>query len=85
MLKWDSIETVLLDMDGTLLDLYFDNYFWREYLPLHWGELHGLEHENAKRELLSKFRGKEGTLSWYCFGLLDAGVKYRYFEIKTGY
>ena len=28
MVDWDSIDTVLLDMDGTLLDLHFDNYFW---------------------------------------------------------
>src|SRR5215831_5340508 len=30
---WDLIDTVLLDLDGTLLDLAFDNYFWREVIP----------------------------------------------------
>lgn len=63
---WNNIDTVLLDMDGTLLDLFFDNYFWQDYLPLRWGELRGLDHENAKRELTPRFKSKEGTLSWYC-------------------
>jgi len=63
---WENIDMVLLDMDGTLLDLFFDNYFWRDYLPLRWGELNGLDHENAKRELMPRFKSKEGTLSWYC-------------------
>ena len=30
---WMRVETVLLDLDGTLLDLAFDNYFWRERVP----------------------------------------------------
>ena len=33
MVNWNKIDTILLDMDGTLLDLYFDNYFWREHVP----------------------------------------------------
>ena len=32
-LDWTSIDTVLLDMDGTLLDLRFDNWFWQEHVP----------------------------------------------------
>ncbi len=66
MIEWSRIETVLLDMDGTLLDLYFDNYFWQEYLPVYWGKRHGLDAESAKRELLPRFRSREGTLSWSC-------------------
>jgi putative hydrolase of the HAD superfamily len=27
------IDTVLLDMDGTILDLKFDSHFWRELVP----------------------------------------------------
>ena len=26
MINWQQIDTVFLDMDGTLLDLHFDNY-----------------------------------------------------------
>ena len=33
-MDWKSITAVFLDMDGTLLDLYFDNYFWHEHVPL---------------------------------------------------
>ncbi len=33
MIDWDNIDTVLLDMDGTLLDLGFDNWFWQPHVP----------------------------------------------------
>ena len=66
MLNWYDIDTVLLDMDGTLLDLKFDNYFWQEFLPMKWGERHGLAADAAKIRLLPHFRRIEGTLSWYC-------------------
>jgi putative hydrolase of the HAD superfamily len=66
MIDWKSIDTVLLDMDGTLLDLHYDNYFWHHYLPEKWGELHGLDADGARARLLPRFRSKAGTLSWYC-------------------
>ena len=66
MVNWDKIDTILLDMDGTLLDLYFDNYFWREHVPKRYAELHSTTVEDAKRTLMPIFRGKEGTIDWYC-------------------
>ncbi|MGH8402550.1 MAG: GMP/IMP nucleotidase [Gammaproteobacteria bacterium] len=63
---WSGIRTVFLDMDGTLLDLHFDNYFWREHVPLRYGERHGLSLEDAKADLMPRFRAMEGTLQWYC-------------------
>lgn len=66
MIDWREIDTVLLDMDGTLLDLHYDNYFWQEVLPRKWAEMNGLEVEAAKSRLLPHFRRMEGTLSWYC-------------------
>jgi len=63
---WDRIDTVLLDLDGTLLDLEFDNYFWREHVPAHYGASRELTLEEARAELVPKFRAKEGTLEWYC-------------------
>ena len=65
-LPWSEIDTVLLDMDGTLLDLRFDNYFWAEFLPERYAERHGLTPERASAVLRSKLLAKQGTLEWYC-------------------
>lgn len=66
MINWDNINTVLLDMDGTLLDLHFDNHFWLEHVPLRYAEKHGMDVECAKQELFPKFKQHEGTIDWYC-------------------
>ena len=63
---WESIDTVLLDMDGTLLDLQFDNFFWQEVVPQRYSETLGIELDEAHRRLLPKFAEKRGTLEWYC-------------------
>jgi putative hydrolase of the HAD superfamily len=65
-IHWHEIETVFLDMDGTLLDLRFDNYFWLEHLPRRYAEMRGMKVSRAKRELLEKYRRVEGTMEWYC-------------------
>jgi putative hydrolase of the HAD superfamily len=65
MIPWDSIETVLLDMDGTLLDLHFDNYFWQEHLPLRYAELKGIEPAEAKDYIVTLTRSIQGSLNWY--------------------
>jgi putative hydrolase of the HAD superfamily len=57
---------VLLDMDGTLLDLHYDNHFWLEHVPLRYAESRGLPLEAAKSELLARYKRAEGTLDWYC-------------------
>ena len=64
--RWEEIDTVLLDMDGTLLDLRFDNYFWLEILPERYAQRHGLSLEAARRTLAPLFVAKQGTLDWYC-------------------
>jgi len=65
-LPWSAIDTVLLDMDGTLLDLHFDNHFWLEHLPQRYAELHGLSRQQADDELLPLFHQHAGQLNWYC-------------------
>lgn len=66
MIDWQNIDTVLLDMDGTLLDLHFDNYFWFEHLPRRYAEFHQMEFRRAEEELTALIRKYEGTLQWYC-------------------
>jgi HAD superfamily hydrolase (TIGR01509 family) len=63
---WSRVKSVLLDMDGTLLDLHFDNHFWRERIPEHYAEVHGLPVEAAREELVPRFAARQGTLEWYC-------------------
>jgi putative hydrolase of the HAD superfamily len=66
MIDWDTIDTVLLDMDGTLLDLHFDNYFWMDYLPRLYAAKHGLSEKDSSAHLQKTFHHGEGTLQWYC-------------------
>ena len=66
MIDWNQIDTVLLDMDGTLLDLRFDNHFWLEHVPQRYAEARGMDPRRAKDELLARYKSREGTLEWYC-------------------
>ena len=54
-LDWHTIDTVLLDMDGTLLDLYYDNHFWREHVPMRFAEKQKISLDQAK-QLISGHR-----------------------------
>lgn len=66
MIEWNNIDTVLLDMDGTLLDLNFDNHFWLEFVPSRYAEQNNLSIEQAKQQLVPQFKRMEGKLEWYC-------------------
>lgn len=62
---WSSeIKFILLDMDGTLLDKYFDDYFWEHLVPEKYAERHGIALDSAKDKLLKKYKYHEGTLNW---------------------
>jgi HAD superfamily hydrolase (TIGR01509 family) len=63
---WQSIDTVLLDMDGTLLDLRFDNWFWLTLIPQRYAEANGLTEAQARAVLAPKFTSVAHTLNWYC-------------------
>lgn len=65
MLAWERIDTVLLDMDGTLLDLHFDNHFWQAHLPRRYAEARGLPAESGREELVARYHARAGTLEWY--------------------
>ncbi len=66
MITWSTIRTVLLDMDGTLLDLHYDNHFWQEHVPQRYADKHGLDIKTSRDFLYAKFKAAEGTLNWYC-------------------
>ncbi len=62
--SWSGIDTVLLDMDGTLLDKYFDDYFWEEYVPKIFAEANDLSPDDAHKALLARYERVESTLQW---------------------
>jgi putative hydrolase of the HAD superfamily len=64
--NWAAISTVLLDMDGTLLDLNYDNYFWLHHLPLRYAAHHDLPEDEARSYLHDRFTNERGTMNWYC-------------------
>jgi GMP/IMP 5'-nucleotidase len=61
---WDEVDTVLLDMDGTLLDKHFDDYFWEHYVPEIFAQQNDLTPLEARKELLARYKSIEGTLAW---------------------
>jgi putative hydrolase of the HAD superfamily len=66
MIDWQQIDTVFLDMDGTLLDLNFDNYFWQEFVPQRYAEKHQIPLEESHELLAARYKAVEGTIDWYC-------------------
>lgn len=81
--RWDDVEWVILDMDGTILDLAYDNYFWRELIPQRYAAANHLSLDEAMKVLWPKFQQVQHTLPWYCTeywsditGLDVAGLKH---------
>jgi HAD superfamily hydrolase (TIGR01509 family) len=81
-LPWRDIDTVLLDMDGTLLDLHFDNHFWLEHLPQRYAQVHGVSLAMAKLELVPLFEKNAGTLNWYCTDFWSAELNLPVKDLK---
>jgi len=65
-IDWSRIRSVFLDMDGTLLDLHFDNHFWLTHVPQRYAEQFGLSHDAAREELTPRYEKVAGTMNWYC-------------------
>ena len=64
--NWNAVDTVLFDLDGTLLDLHFDNHFWMVHVPLRYAEARGMELNRATAEIAGMIEALRGTLRWYC-------------------
>ena len=86
-MKWERIDHVLLDMDGTLLDLRFDTEFWLEHLPGRYAETNDLHRDEALARIRERMEALSGQLGWYCIdewsdalGLDIAALKREYAE-----
>jgi putative hydrolase of the HAD superfamily len=62
----DDCDTLMLDMDGTLLDLAYDNYMWMEHIPAAFARKNDISEDDARQHLYGIFKRLEGKLDWYC-------------------
>jgi len=81
-LPWPDIDTVLLDMDGTLLDLHFDNHFWLRHVPDAIARRDGVSSESALEALRERYRRVQGSLQWYCVDHWSAELGLPISELK---
>lgn len=81
-IDWQKIHTVFLDMDGTLLDLHFDNHFWLEHMPKRYAEKNGIYHEEANSFLQQHSESTSGTLDWYCLDYWSTFLDMDVVELK---
>jgi putative hydrolase of the HAD superfamily len=82
MVDWLRVDTVFLDMDGTLLDLHFDNHFWLEHMPRRYAEYHGLAHDVARAHLTAHYQRHSGTLKWYCLDFWSSELALDILQLK---
>ncbi|RLA07319.1 MAG: GMP/IMP nucleotidase [Gammaproteobacteria bacterium] len=75
LFNFQEITTVILDMDGTLLDLSFDNYFWLEFIPKQYADKNKISITDAEQTLYELYQKHSGTLSWYCLDFWKENLK----------
>ncbi|MEQ8496839.1 MAG: HAD-IA family hydrolase, partial [Gammaproteobacteria bacterium] len=63
---WASIDTVILDMDGTLLDLHFDDLVWNDALPTLYAARAQTDLVAARAHIRATIDAVRGTLAFYC-------------------
>ncbi|MDI6854909.1 MAG: GMP/IMP nucleotidase [Deltaproteobacteria bacterium] len=61
---WENVAWVLLDMDGTLLDKHFDDYFWETLVPEEFARTRGVSLAAARQDVFARYKREEGTLNW---------------------
>ena len=67
LVPWQNIDTVLLDMDGTLLDLNYDNQIFGHLLPSVYAKQNSLSAESPREQLQSHMMQLLGTMDCYRF------------------
>ena len=83
MFNWNNIDTVLLDMDGTLLDLRFDNQFWLHHLPSAIARAQKISLEEAKQKMTAQYNAVKGSLDWYCIDYWSRQTKLDIRQLKA--
>jgi len=66
LVDWSSIDSVLLDMDGTLIDLHFDNTLWNSHLPARYAQANSISESSARELLFEQMRTSARTIEFYC-------------------
>jgi len=82
MLNWSKIDTVLLDMDGTLLDLHFDNHFWLHVIPEQHAIMQNISLTDAKADIHSRYQAVHGLIQWYCLDYWEQQLNLPIMELK---
>ncbi|MBH98752.1 MAG: hypothetical protein CMM56_09935 [Rhodospirillaceae bacterium] len=85
IISWKHVDTVLIDMDGVLLDLSFDNFFWRKIIPAKYAKLHGLSETVAQEKLMLRYKELQGKLAWYCIDHWSDDLKLNIRQLKIEY
>lgn len=79
LFSWKHIDRIFLDLDGTLLDKYYDDYFWEHYVPRAYAAKHRVRPEECRDFLLATYKSIENTLQWtdldYWSGRLDLDIE----------
>jgi HAD superfamily hydrolase (TIGR01509 family) len=65
-IDWQTIDDVLLDMDGTLLDLHYDATFWLKTVHSIVASFTGESENEIRARFQKELKRHEGTLAWYC-------------------
>lgn len=82
---WETIDTLLLDMDGTLLDLHYDNQFWNDRVPEFYAQAQQVEVAQARTLIHQHFRRIAGTLDWYCLDYWETTLGLPIRQLKRQY
>jgi HAD superfamily hydrolase (TIGR01509 family) len=69
-------------MDGTLLDLHFDNHFWQAHVPVRYAESRGLPLEQAREALQALYHARAGTLEWYSVDFWETELELDIMRLK---